>query len=106
MNNGSIAITPSNYLFGNFANNGIRDYQSFQYAVAALEALYNSGDGVDAFDATSATGVTASGNASNATVLTDTQLDNNGVSLGAGCFPASLGHRQHSWASAVPAGQR
>ncbi len=84
MTNGSIAITPSNYLFGNFANNNVRDFQSFMYGVAAAKALYNSGDGVDTFDSSSATGVTVAGNASDATVLTDAQLNTNGVSLPAG----------------------
>ncbi len=84
--NGNIGITSSNYLFGNFAGNNVRDYQSFQYGLAAAKALYNSGAGVDAFDNTAATS-----SANDATALTDTQLDNNGVALSGGSLSSKLG---------------
>jgi hypothetical protein len=47
---GDIGITTSNYLFGNFNNNGVRDYSSFETGVYALKALFNSGLGTDAND--------------------------------------------------------
>ncbi|MGA2229411.1 MAG: hypothetical protein ABSH22_00660, partial [Tepidisphaeraceae bacterium] len=47
---GDIGITTSSYLFGNFNNNGVRDFSSFETGVYALKALYNSGLGTDAND--------------------------------------------------------
>ncbi|HUB23964.1 MAG TPA: PEP-CTERM sorting domain-containing protein [Tepidisphaeraceae bacterium] len=58
--NGSIAVTASNYLFGNFNGNGIRDYSAFKSAVAALTALYNSGDGVSAISQIAVNGTSGS----------------------------------------------
>jgi hypothetical protein len=92
MTNGGIAITSSNYLFGNFANTGTRDYNSFQYGFAALVALYNSGYGVDAFDATGAPGATVGSQAVlNSNVLTDAQLNNSGTALASGALASALG---------------
>ena len=46
-NNNQIAITSSNYLFGNFNQSGVRDYSAVQTALGAAKALYDSGSGAD-----------------------------------------------------------
>lgn len=46
---GYIQITASNYLFGNFKQNGIRDFAAIKAAQAAQAALAASGHGVDMF---------------------------------------------------------
>jgi hypothetical protein len=90
--NGGIAITSSNYLFGNFANTGTRDYNSFKYSVAALTALYNSGYGVDAFDTTGSTASTAAtAGVLNSNTLSDAQLNNSGSALAVGTLASALG---------------
>jgi hypothetical protein len=71
--NGNIAITPSNYLFGNFNNNGIRDLSSFETGVASLYALYNSGYGVDANSSAAATGSASDSQMLSAAVLNAAQ---------------------------------
>lgn len=49
--NGQIAITSQNYLFGNFNQNGTRDFSAIKTAVAAQAALASSGAGVSMFTA-------------------------------------------------------
>jgi hypothetical protein len=63
-----IFITPQNYLFGNFNQNGTRDFSAVQTGLAAAKALYNNATTIDAAHGTSmftgdsnATPITASG---------------------------------------------
>lgn len=46
---GAIAITSQNYLFGNFRQNGIRDFEAIKAAQDAQAKLFASGAGVDMF---------------------------------------------------------
>jgi hypothetical protein len=48
-----ISITPQNYLFGNFNQNGVRDYSAVQTALGAAKALYNNATTIDADHGTS-----------------------------------------------------
>lgn len=49
--NGQIPITAQNYLFGNFNQNGVRDFSAVQTALGAAKTLYNSGAGTSIFTA-------------------------------------------------------
>jgi hypothetical protein len=60
--NGQIPINGTNYLFGNFNKNGVRDFAALQTAVTSQAALVSSGAGTSIF--------TAAGGSSNATVVT------------------------------------
>jgi hypothetical protein len=46
---GAIAMTGQNYLFGNFRQNGIRDFEAIKAAQDAQAKLFASGAGVDMF---------------------------------------------------------
>lgn len=48
-----ILVTPGNYLFGNFNQNGVRDYSAVQTGLTAAKTLYNSATVSDADHGTS-----------------------------------------------------
>jgi hypothetical protein len=72
--NGQIAINGTNYLFGNFNKNGVRDFAALQTAVTAQSALAASGAGTSIF--------TSAGGSSNATVITGTLTKGDLVVMG------------------------
>lgn len=47
-----IPITAQNYLFGNFNQNGTRDFSAVKSSLAAAKALYNAGNAADPFHGT------------------------------------------------------
>ena len=48
----AINITSQNYLFGNFNQNGTRDFSAVKTALTAAKALYNAGNAADTFHGT------------------------------------------------------
>lgn len=48
----AINITAQNYLFGNFNQNGTRDFSAVKTALTAAKALYNAGNAADTFHGT------------------------------------------------------